>query len=195
MIMSDNLLNVIENITTDGVVKSIINSENARQHACKDWLVEQTEDYIGLKEKFTVCIAAGWYGLLAYKLRQKYASRITKLTSFDRDKQCSNIGHQMYPNNKIDFEWNTIENFNPNKYDVIVSTSCEHVSDKTINEFISRKQPNTVVVLQSNNYFSRSDHLNCKNSLDEFADSINLKIIDQQELPTDAYTRYMIVGR
>ena len=195
MIMSDHILNAINNFTTDSVVKSIINSENTRQHACKDWLIEQTEDYIGIKDQFSVCVAAGWYGLLAHKLRQKYGQRITKLTSFDRDKQCSDIGSQMYPGNKINFEWQSIENYNPIKYDVIISTSCEHVSDATMNKFLSRKQLNTVVVLQSNNYFSRPEHVNCKHSLDEFADSVNLKIINKQELHTDAYTRYMIVGR
>ena len=44
--MSDHILNAINNFTTDSVVKSIINSENPRQHACKDWLIEQTENYV-----------------------------------------------------------------------------------------------------------------------------------------------------
>ena len=50
--MSDRLINIIDHITQDPVVKAIINSENSRQHACKDWLIEHTENYIGLKDNF-----------------------------------------------------------------------------------------------------------------------------------------------
>ena len=193
--MSDHLLKIIDNITNDATVKSIINSENSNQHICKDWLVEQTENYISIKNNFSLCIAGGWYGLLAHKFRQKYGARITKLTTFDRDKQCGVIGQQMYPNNKINFEWQSVENFDPVDYDVIVSTSCEHWGDKVLNNFLSKKQVNTVVVLQSNNYFSRPDHINCKNNLQDFEKSINLSILDSQELHREDYTRYMIVAK
>jgi len=193
--MSDHILNAINNFTTDSVVKSIINSENTRQHACKDWLIEQTENYVALKDKFSVCVAGGWFGLMAHKLRQKYRQRITKLTSFDRDKQCSDIGSQMYAGNKIDFEWQSIENYNPVEFDVIVSTSCEHFSNKALNDFLSRRKNNSIVVLQNNNYFAVKEHINCKHNLQEFADSVDINIVDQMQLDTDAYTRYMIVGR
>ena len=193
--MSDRLINIIDHITQDPVVKAIINSENDRQHACKDWLVAQTENYIGLKDEFSVCVAGGWFGLMAHKLREHYGDRITKLVSFDRNKQCMEIGHMLYPNSKIKFEWQTVENFNPFEFDVIVSTSCEHFSDQVLNDFVSRKQTNTVVVLQNNNYFALPEHTNCKHSLEEFADSLDLTIMEQQQLTTEYYTRYMIVGR
>lgn len=193
--MSDRLIQVIDDVTDDGLVKAIINSENSRQHACKDWLVDHTENYIGLKEKFSVCIAGGWFGLLAHKMRQKYQDRITKLVSFDRDKTCQKVGKMLYPNSNIKFEWQTVENFDPIDFDVIISTSCEHFSDKVLNKFLSKKQINAVVILQSNNYFSLPAHVNCKLNIDDFIQSVDLKIIDQQELQTDAYTRYMIVGR
>ena len=57
--MSDHLLKIIDNITNDTTVKSIINSENSNQHICKDWLVEQTENYISIKNNFSLCIAGG----------------------------------------------------------------------------------------------------------------------------------------
>jgi len=193
--MSDRLINTIDHFAQDPVVKAIINSENSRQHACKDWLVAQTENYIGLKDEFSVCVAGGWFGLMAHKLREHYGNKITKLVSFDRNKQCMEIGHMLYPDSHIQFEWQTVENFNPNKFDVIVSTSCEHFSDQVLNNFLSRKQTNTVVVLQNNNYFALPEHTNCKHSLEEFADSLDLTIMEQQQLTTEYYTRYMIVGR
>jgi len=193
--MSDRLINTIDYFTNDPLVKAIINSENARQHACKDWLIEHTENYIGLKDQFSVCVGGGWFGLMAHKLREHYGDRITKLTSFDRNKQCMEIGAMLYPDSDIQFEWQTVENFNPSKFDVIVSTSCEHFSDKVLNNFVARKQTNAVVVLQNNNYFALPEHTNCKHSLEEFADSLDLKIIEQLQMHTNSYTRYMIVGR
>jgi len=193
--MSDRLINTIDYFANDPLVKAIINSENARQHACKDWLIEHTENYIGLKDQFSVCVAGGWFGLMAHKLREHYGDRITKLTSFDRNKQCMEIGAMLYPDSDIQFEWQTVENFNPSKFDVIVSTSCEHFSDKVLNNFVARKQTNAVVVLQNNNYFALPEHTNCKHSLEEFADSLDLKIIEQLQMHTNSYTRYMIVGR
>ena len=77
----------------------------------------------------------------------------------------------------------------------IISTSCEHFSDKELNNFLSKRKTNTIVVLQNNNYFALPEHKNCKNNLNEFANSLDLHIIDSMELKTDAYTRYMIVGR
>jgi len=193
--MSERLINTIDRLTKDTLVKAIINSENDRQHACKDWLIEHTENYIGLKDQFSVCVAGGWFGLMAHKLREHYGDRITKLVSFDRNKQCMQIGHMLYPDSCIKFEWQSVENFNPAGFDVIVSTSCEHFSDQVLNNFVARKQINAVVVLQNNNYFELAEHKNCKNNLQEFSNSVDLQIIDSMELETNAYTRYMIVGR
>ena len=193
--MSDRLIHTIDLVAEDPVVKAIINSENERQHACKDWLIQQTEDYVSIKDNFTVCIAGGWFGLLAHKLRQKYNDRITKLISFDRDKTCITVGKMLYPDSKIKFKWDTVQNFDPSKFDVIISTSCEHFSDKELNNFLSKRKTNTIVVLQNNNYFALPEHKNCKNNLNEFADSLDLHVIDSMELKTEAYSRYMVIAR
>lgn len=192
--MSERLLQTINHFAQDPLVKDIINSENDRQHACKNWLVEKTENYISIKDNFSVCIAGGWFGLLAYKLRSKYKDRINDLVSFDRDKTCQKVGKKLYPSSNIKFEWQSVENFNPNRFDIICSTSCEHFSDATINAFLSKRKHNAVIVLQSNNYFAIKEHSNCKHSLQEFADSINIDIIDKMQMHTEAYTRYMIIG-
>ena len=165
--MSERLLQTIDHFAQDPLVKDIINSENDRQHACKNWLVEKTENYISI---------------------------INDLVSFDRDKTCQKVGKKLYPSSNIKFEWQSVENFNPNRFDIICSTSCEHFSDATINAFLSKRKHNAVIVLQNNNYFAIKEHSNCKHSLQEFADSINIDIIDKMQMHTEAYTRYMIIG-
>ena len=44
-------------------------------------------------------------------------------------------------------------------------TSCEHISDETLNKFLRTRKEQSLVVLQSNNYFGLDEHINCKNSL------------------------------
>ena len=65
----DTILKVIDKVTTDKQVKSIINSINDNQEKSKNWLVEKSIEYFTFFDKPKICIAAGWYGSLADKLK------------------------------------------------------------------------------------------------------------------------------
>ena len=41
----DRILKVIDNFTTDRLVKSIVNSLNENQEKSKDWLIEKSKKY------------------------------------------------------------------------------------------------------------------------------------------------------
>ena len=59
----------------------------------------------------------------------------------------------------------------------VICTSCEHISDETLNKFLRTKKEQSLVVLQSNNYFGLKEHINCKNSLKEFTDSLSYTVL------------------
>ena len=59
---------------------------------------------------------------------------------------------------------------------------------------ISRCDLYTVFVLLSNNYKGPRDHINIKNDITEFKNSINLDIKDEYILELEKYNRFMIVG-
>ena len=128
-----------------------------------------------------IVVAAGWHGLAAHMIDRN-------AVSFDMDPTCKSV--KLFPN--VKYETSRIEDFDPSPYDVIICTSCEHMSDEVINDFLSRKSPTSIAVLQSNNYYYIKDHINCKQNCDEFADLIHLKILDKLTLKFDKYDRFML---
>jgi len=79
-------------------------------------------------------------------------------------------------------------------YDVLICTSCEHIDDLLINSFLSKKRKDSLVVLQSNNFIGIEDHINCKKSLKDFKNSINLNVQYEGTKSFEKYDRYMIIG-
>ena len=70
----DTILRVINDVTNDTQVKSIINSLNNNQEKSKNWLIDKSKEYFDLLNNPKICVAAGWYGHLANKL-SKYTDQ------------------------------------------------------------------------------------------------------------------------
>tara|TARA_B100001113_G_scaffold348276_1_gene341907 strand:- start:513 stop:1121 length:609 start_codon:yes stop_codon:yes gene_type:complete len=186
----DTILRVIDDVTNDRQVKSIINSLNENQVKSKNWLIDKSKDYLSLLNNPKICIAAGWYGHLANKL-EKYTDQ--KIVSFDKDPMTKKIGKKLYPD--IWFKVEDIKEFSFKKFDVVICTSCEHLEQKLLDSMLDRVKPGALVILQSNNYFEIEDHINCQKSLDDFNKSIKLYTkLYTGILKLDKYDRYMIIG-
>ena len=193
-----NILKVISKITDNADIKSIINSVNSNQITSKEWLVDSISERLEFVIKNPkVCVAAGWYGMLADKMRDFTND---KVVSFDIDPKCAEYGKIMYP--EVSFKTADINDFHAGKYDVVICTSCEHISDTTLNKFLRTRKEQSLVVLQSNNYFGLKEHINCKNSLKEFTDSLSytvpsakINILNSSEKRiNDKFDRYMVIG-
>ena len=60
---------------------------------------------------------------------------------------------------------------------------------------LKRMKKDTLVILQSNNYFEVEDHINCHNSVEEFKKTLKLeKILYKGTLKLENCDRYMVVG-
>ena len=193
-----NILKAISKITDNADIKSIINSVNSNQIMSKEWLVDSISERLEFVIKNPkVCVAAGWYGMLADKMRDFTDN---KVVSFDIDPKCAEYGKIMYP--EVSFKTADINDFHAGKYDVLICTSCEHISDETLNKFLRTRKEQSLVVLQSNNYFGLEEHINCKNSLKEFTDSLSytvpsakINILNSSEKRiNDKFDRYMVIG-
>ncbi len=186
----DTILKVIDRVTTDKQVKSIINSINDNQEKSKDWLIEKSIKYFTFFNKPKICIAAGWYGSLADKLKAHIDNGIL---SFDKDPQCKTIGRKLYKD--VTFATAEIEYFNFKTYDIVICTSCEHFEQRVIDDMLKRIKKGAMVILQSNNYFKIKDHINCHNSVIDFEKTLKLdKILYRGSLKLDKYDRYMVIG-
>ena len=193
-----NILKAISKITDNADIKSIINSVNSNQITSKEWLIDSISDRLEFIVKNPkVCVAAGWYGMLADKMRDFTDN---KVVSFDIDPKCAEYGKIIYP--EVSFKTADINDFHAGKYDVLICTSCEHISDETLNKFLRTRKEQSLVVLQSNNYFGLDEHINCKNSLKEFTDSLSytvpsakINILNSSEKRiNDKFDRYMVIG-
>jgi len=167
-------------------VRSIANSVNLNQQSSKQWLVDHLKPYLDMYmgNKPKIVIAAGWHGLIGHMLDMD-------CVSFDMDPICRKV--KLFPNVKYVTE--TMEDFDSSKFDVIICTSCEHVTDDVLNNFLAKRSSSSIVCLQSNDYFGIEGHINCKRSLDEFIDSVDIVVLDKFEFKTEKYTRFMVIGR
>jgi len=79
--------------------------------------------------------------------------------------------------------------------DVIINTSCEHITQDQYDLWVSGHPVNSLLVLQSNNY-NIPEHVRIANSLEEFKKQCDLKtILWAGELELPLYTRYMVIGK
>ena len=88
-----------------------------------------------------------------------------------------------------------LNDFDVKGYTVIVCTACEHITDDEINSVLLKKDKSTIVFLQSNNYNEVKDHINCKKSVNDFANSLQLNSYKKYTLSLDKYERFMVIGK
>lgn len=160
----------------------------------KEWLIDNLKNYA--TEPVTIAIFGGWVGVLASMLFQSTIP-IKSIISIDIDPECKPIAINMNKAEEIS-GWFTAVTANMCHVsvtaDVVINTSCEHLTQEQYATWLAKVNPNSLVVLQSNNY-AIDEHVRTASSLDEFVEQSDIDVIfaDQFELPQ--YTRYMIIGR
>lgn len=177
----------------------------------KQWLVENLPNVdLGI-----VFLCAGWYATLVPMLVEKQI-KFNKVFNFDVDptvwkiaeifnkellldnwrfkSQTLDIHNLQYTN----FKFETIKSNSEietlkETADTIINTSCEHIDN--FSKWYNKIPKGKFLVLQSNNYFSIDDHINCSASLQEFSNSAPMeKIFYEGELVLEKYTRFMKIG-
>jgi hypothetical protein len=78
--------------------------------------------------------------------------------------------------------------------DVVINTSCEHITQDQYDLWLSGMPYNTLLVLQSNNY-NIPEHVRIANDLDEFKTQSKINVVWAGELELPLYKRFMIIGR
>jgi len=182
-----NILSVLDGCDDISIVKDIINSVNDNQIFSKEWLIESCFKHI---TNTPTVIVGGWYGFLGDMLISN--DMCDDITICDMDPNCKKFGQQLYP--RLKHSTKRMGDIEPNYYNQIICTACEHITDDELNTFLSKRLDGKLIILQSNNYFGIDGHINCKQSLQEFKNSIDLTIIDSMELHTSKYNRFMVIG-
>lgn len=164
------------------------------QMKSKDWLCSELRKQV--KKFVTIDIHGGWNGVLASMLFQSEVPVIS-IRSIDIDPSCEPIANMM---NKLEemhgkFRAVTADMCNiRSDADVIINTSCEHITQDQYDLWLSGHPQNSLLVLQSNNY-EIPEHIRIANSLEEFKTQCGINVLWAGELVLPMYTRYMIIGR
>lgn len=178
----------------------------------KRWLIDQVQ-HLDLKLG-TVFVCAGWYGTLGYMLLDSKI-QIECVRSFDIDPYCAPIADTLnrhWVKQDWRFKATTMDihqleypmSYQTKKYDnstidmwedpnTIINTSCEHIENFT--DWYRKIPTDKLCILQTSNWRGRPDHINCSNSLEEFAEQTPMSnVLYQGNLVTPKYTRFMRIG-
>lgn len=163
----------------------------------KVWLISELSKVIN--SPVSIIIHAGWNGVLSSLLFNSNIP-IKRIISLDIDPICRETAATM---NKIQemagkFQSKTADmceyvyDINP---DVVINTSCEHVTDEQLQHWFNQIPDGAWCVMQSNNFFNLDEHVNCVKSAEELAQKFNLTNFKTYELETPEYTRFMIIAK
>jgi hypothetical protein len=159
----------------------------------KEWLIVNLRAHV--KKFVSIDIHGGWVGVLASMLFQSDVP-IINIRSIDIDPACEPIAVNM---NKIE---EIVGKFRAvtadmcairSDADVVINTSCEHITQDQYDIWLSGMSHNSLLVLQSNNY-NIEEHVRISNSLEEFKQQCGINVIWAGELELPLYTRYMLIG-
>lgn len=160
----------------------------------KEWLIEKLEPFVTNPSR--IDIHGGWVGVLASMIFQSDIPA-RYICSVDLDSSCEPIATMM---NKIEeqdgkFRAITADMCSvPVNGDVVINTSCEHITQEQYELWLSRLPKDCIVVLQSNNY-KIPEHVRTASSLEEFRKQCHVKELWSGTLKTQLYDRWMIIGR
>ena len=123
---------------------------------------------------------------------------ITNIQSIDIDPLCQHVASMM---NKLEemegrFKAITADMCNvKSDADVIINTSCEHISQFDYDCWLNDAPETSLLVLQSNNY-NIPEHIRITVDLEDFKKQCHLRtILWEGELELPLYKRFMVIGR
>lgn len=160
----------------------------------KEWLIQQVRPFV--TKHSSIEIHGGWVGTLASLLFQSPVP-IKHITSVDIDPRCEPIAVMMNKGEEIIGKFKAITadmttlTDNP---DVVINTSCEHISQEQYDTWLLNRNDDTLLILQSNNY-SLPDHIRTAHNLEEFKKQCNVNVLWAGVLEFPLYNRFMIIGK
>jgi hypothetical protein len=166
------------------------------QLGSKEWLIRSLNYWID--DFVTVDIHGGWVGVLASLLFQSETGpRYKHIRSVDIDPTCEPTATMMNKKEEIAGRFRAVTADMcdiRSDADVIINTSCEHITQNQFNLWKAGVPYNSLLVLQSNNY-DIPEHVRTASSLEEFKNQCDINVLWSGELKLPLYTRYMVIGK
>jgi hypothetical protein len=160
----------------------------------KEWLITNLRTHVN--QFISIDIHGGWFGVLASMLFQSDIP-IISICSIDIDPTCEPIAVSMNKIEEITGRFRAVTADMcaiRSDADVVINTSCEHITQDQYDLWLSGMPHNSLLVLQSNNYVI-PEHVRTAATLEEFKTQCDINILWAGELKLMLYTRWMIIGR
>lgn len=160
----------------------------------KTWLIDHLIPRVS--DQCTVEICGGWNGVLASLLFQS-TMHVSNIVNIDIDPACEPVSCKM---NQLELQagryTHVVSDMRHWEYraDVIINTSCEHLSQCDYNEWIAKVPETSLVVLQSND-FCIDEHVRIAKTLQQFKEQSGIRVDAEFELSLPLYNRWMLIGK
>ena len=168
------------------------------QISSKLWLIQNLRPVVlenFSSKKVNIDVHGGWVGVLSSMIFQSDLP-VLNIRSIDIDPGCKDIATKMNKIEEIQGRFKSITadmcSIDP-EGDIIINTSCEHITQQQYDNWIKKIPDDKILVLQSNNY-DISEHIRTAKSLSEFRSQCNINVLWEGEFETQLYTRYMLIG-
>jgi len=167
----------------------------------KEWLIDALEMAVHpqvdciMPKPFSIDIHGGWVGVLASMIFQSRIP-VASIRSIDIDPTCELIATMMNKKEEIQGKFRAITSDMcdiKSDANIIINTSCEHITQEQYDLWKSGVPHNTLLVLQSNDY-NIPEHVRIAASLDEFKQQCDIAILWSGELELPLYKRWMVIG-
>jgi hypothetical protein len=154
----------------------------------KAWLISKF-----LQQQFprhkTLAIIGGWLGFTSWTLFKHGYANITEIDCDPRVGQFSQHLNRFNP--QFTHITADVNDLDLSEYDIVVNTSCEHISD---NRWFTGIRPGAHIVLQSNN-IAFHDHVNTVSSTQDMLAQYPMTLSYSGELDLgDNTSRFMLIG-
>lgn len=165
------------------------------QMRSKLWLIEELKKH-NVKPCPSVDIHGGWVGTLASMLFQSGID-ISHINSIDIDPTCKPTAELM---NQLELEAGRFRAYTcdmcvfRSDADIIINTSCEHITQEQYEVWLSGLPYNSLLILQSNNY-NIPEHVRIAQDLEEFKSQCGIKVMWAGEIELPLYKRFMVIGK
>ena len=151
-----------------------------------------------VKKFVTVDIHGGWVGVLASLMFQSEIGPSYKhIRSIDIDPTCEPIATMMNKKEEIAGKFRAVSADMcdiRSDADVVINTSCEHITQDQYDLWLSGMPYNSLLILQSNNY-NIPEHVRTSDSLEAFKDQCKIKVVwaEELELFDDVMDQYQML--
>jgi hypothetical protein len=123
---------------------------------------------------------------------------VTNIRSVDIDPACEPIANMMNKKEEMVGKFRAVTSDMctiRSDTDIIINTSCEHITQDQYDLWLSGMPYNSLLVLQSNNY-DIPEHVRIAKDIEEFKQQSGLgHILYAGELELPLYKRFMIIGQ